>query len=358
MEKNITGEMINTNLDIFVSVIMPCYNVEAYVGKAIESILDQTYQNFEIVCIDDHSQDNTFRILNNYAEKDSRITVIRNEVNLGVTATRNLLLEKARYDYVINLDSDDYSSKDRLEKFVEQVVLYNADIVSSEYYFIDEVGDTLDIKGLDLLTTPKGVKFVTFFNSPLPNFSLFRKSILKNIKYDERYKAAEDYKILSELYSKDDIVTRVIKEPLYYYRINNNGMSVSNSSAQVESHIRIAREFITNEFGVSGDRFNFWEISKLDNSLQRKSNDILVSLKQISEIRKLYLKKYSLDREEIEEVNQYASQYFLFTYYSLARQGLKNKKLSKALYCIILSFIDNISLLFNLKNMRWIVKKM
>lgn len=346
------------NNNTYISVVIPCYNVERFLHTALDSILNQTYPYFEVICIDDYSSDKTLEILKFYSEKDERIKVFANKENLGVTATRNLLINYSQYEYVLFMDSDDISDIQRIQKLVEEKDKYNADIVSSNYTFIDENGNPLKTNGLDLLKTKLGIKFVTFFNSPIPHApSLVRKKLLTDNNYNENYKAAEDYKLFSDLICNEELNVRILDESLYLYRINQMGMSMSNNHSQIESHIRIATEFICKEFGKC-DNYDFWRLSKFDISLEVLSRShIISSLKQINQIRVLYLNKYSLSKEEREEVNRYTAQYYIFSYYSLLKQAFKNKKIIKALSCISISFINNINILINVKNIKWMIKK-
>jgi len=93
---------------------MPAYNAEKYIGDAIESVLDQTFTDFEFIIIDDFSTDRTWRIIQEYARKDKRITVLRNDRNLGVSLTRNKLIMLSEGKYIVWQDSDDISMPYRI----------------------------------------------------------------------------------------------------------------------------------------------------------------------------------------------------------------------------------------------------
>lgn len=99
-----------------VSIIMPSYNTAKYISAAIESILNQTYENWELIIVDDCSTDNTDEILTEYAKKDSRIRYYKNEKNSGAAVARNRALRQAKGKWVAFLDSDDLWEKDKLEK--------------------------------------------------------------------------------------------------------------------------------------------------------------------------------------------------------------------------------------------------
>ena len=98
-----------------ISIIVPCYNIEKYISKTLESVRNQTFQNFEIILIDDGSKDNTGKILDDYNKKDKRIKVIH-KINEGVSQARNIGIENAVGEYIYFLDGDDLIEKNLLER--------------------------------------------------------------------------------------------------------------------------------------------------------------------------------------------------------------------------------------------------
>src|SRR5580765_3960525 len=121
-----------------VSVVMPCYNAEKYFVEAIESIINQTYKNLEIVLINDGSIDGTSELLNEYAKKDSRIKIIFNQVNLGLIGSLNIGVAAATGEYIARMDADDISVLDRIEKIMNvffQMPL--VEVVSAANYMIN-----------------------------------------------------------------------------------------------------------------------------------------------------------------------------------------------------------------------------
>ena len=98
-----------------ISVLMSVYNDEKRVSKSIESILNQTFQDFEFLILDDCSTDNTYEICNYYAKKNQKIKLMKNHQNLGLTKSLNLLISESNYELIARQDSDDESFKQRLE---------------------------------------------------------------------------------------------------------------------------------------------------------------------------------------------------------------------------------------------------
>ena len=119
-----------------VSIIVPVYNASEYLSRSIKSLINQSYENLEIILIDDCSTDNSKEIIKKYALKDTRIKPFYSEVNQGVSKTRNIGLKSLSGDYVFFMDSDDSINKDTIKIMVEKAVKYNADILDSYHLII------------------------------------------------------------------------------------------------------------------------------------------------------------------------------------------------------------------------------
>ena len=117
-----------------VSVIIPVYNVEKYISKCLNSVVNQTYKNIEIVIVDDGSKDNSGVIVDNFASNDKRVVVLHKE-NAGVSAARNDGLRKSTGEYVVFVDSDDYLELDFIEYYISIIVDTNADVVCGLKHF-------------------------------------------------------------------------------------------------------------------------------------------------------------------------------------------------------------------------------
>lgn len=124
-----------------ISVIVPCYNVEKFVEKCIDSLINQTYDNIEIIAIDDQSKDNTYEVLKKLKEKyGEKITLYQNEKNKGLAFTRNFGVSKANGKYVGFIDSDDYIDPHYYEVLVEKIINEKADLVVNDIQLVDENG--------------------------------------------------------------------------------------------------------------------------------------------------------------------------------------------------------------------------
>lgn len=125
-----------------ISVIIPVYNVEKFLRECLDSIVNQVFQDIEIICVDDQSTDNSLEILQEYARKDKRIIILQNERNHGLAYTRNVGLKKATGDYILFVDSDDYIEKNLLEIVAKKADGF--DIVCFDYRKQDELYAGMD----------------------------------------------------------------------------------------------------------------------------------------------------------------------------------------------------------------------
>ena len=141
MKEN-TEEVIGSR-QAAVSVVMPAYNAEKTIAASIESVLNQSYQNFEIIIIDDGSADQTLQIAMEYRMRDPRIRVLRNMRNFGVAIARNHGIREAQGKYIALLDSDDVWKPDKLERQMKLAREENAEIVYCSYDFVDEDGNSM-----------------------------------------------------------------------------------------------------------------------------------------------------------------------------------------------------------------------
>lgn len=177
-----------------VSVIMSVYNGKSYLPEAIESILHQTFDDFEFIIVDDGSTDGSSGIPDSYSKKDSRIKIIRNNRNIGLTRSLNNALRTASGEYIARMDADDISSRDRLEKQVAfldgnpefVIVGSNAKVIDDRENVIKEVVIPKDL-----------AQRIRKRNYLLHGSLMFRNKTLKELgSYDEEMCYAQDYELL------------------------------------------------------------------------------------------------------------------------------------------------------------------
>jgi len=215
--------------DILVSVILPVYNAQKYLVEAIESILNQTYKNFELIIINDGSTDDSYTIINKYTKYDNRIVFI-NRANKGLVYSLNEGIKASKGKYIARMDADDISLSERFRKQVSYMEKENLDICGSHYLLIKENGD---INGLNLTPLTHEMCVISLASKvPFahPNV-MIKKEFLdaNNICYGQsKYKIAEDFDLWIRMYEKGALFGN-LNEILFKYRILNNSLSKVNS---------------------------------------------------------------------------------------------------------------------------------
>lgn len=200
-----------------VSVLMSCYNSQANVGRAIESILNQTYEDFELLICDDGSIDNTYETISEYKSLDKRIKIFKNKKNIGLTKSLNNLINEAKGVYIARQDDDDISSTVRLNTQVRALKSENLDFITSRAKVL---GSERLIPGFSFYLS---TSLVMNFKNPFIHGSLMiDKKVLNKVgNYDERFYYAQDYKLFSDLLTKG-FRYKIIKTPLYELNLKDN----------------------------------------------------------------------------------------------------------------------------------------
>ena len=195
-----------------ISVITPIYNREKYLPECINSILSQSYENFEFILIDDKSTDGTSEIIKYYASRDSRIIVLENDKNIGATASFNRGLAISKGKYVARMDSDDISFPTRFQKQIYIFQLWsNLDVLGTGAILIDRDGNTIGKKQFP--STNQEIKEI--LNSGVPVFDpsvMIKSNVLKESGgFDERLAPADDYHLWLTLFKKKKIIANIQK---------------------------------------------------------------------------------------------------------------------------------------------------
>lgn len=225
------------NITPKVTVLMPVYNAEAFLAEAIESILKQTYRDFEFLIINDGSSDKSESIIKRYASLDRRIRLISRE-NKKLIATLNEGIEKAKGEYIARMDADDISTRDRLKIEVEYLDKHpEVALVGSNYTIIDERGKSLVTT--NVFTHPDDLRLCLITCNQYGHGStMFRKSIVEKLgKYDMQALHIEDYDLWIRISQKYQVAN--IEKPLYKWRKTEGSVTGSNLEFQVQQTYKV-----------------------------------------------------------------------------------------------------------------------
>ncbi len=200
-----------------ISVIMSVKNNEKTLENSIESVLCQTYQDFEFLIMDDNSTDNSSVILKNFEHKDSRIKIFYNKETLGLTKSLNFLINQTKGEFIARQDGDDISV---ISRFQEQINYLEA----GKYDFC--ISRAINLQTTDIIPKisyyiPK--KLIIKIKNPFIHGTLMikKETLLAQDCYDERFFYAQDYKLFSSLL-KNNIKFKFIKTPLYFLNMVDN----------------------------------------------------------------------------------------------------------------------------------------
>ncbi len=310
-----------------ISIIVPIYNVEKYLRKCLDSILQQTFRDYELILVDDGAEDSSSFICDEYAAKDSRVKVIHKQ-NGGLSSARNTGLDIASGRYIALIDSDDWIALDMLEILHNNIVHYNADISQCE--FVKAKNDhELEWRGnvqappkvytnrsiLEKLHAPNSITYSVVWNK------LYRAELFHNIRFPEG-KTHEDefvnYKLIS---SADRIVCSQSK--MYFYRQRANS--------------------------IMGKKFNLSRMDGLEAYIQRKDFYKHIKQRDLYKRELLHILKhiswmYTQIKSRIKDnkkILRYLSKLYRKTVMELVLTGYHNKKLVGFLInCIVPDLYD------------------
>ena len=252
-----------------ISIIVPVYKVEKYIERCINSILNQTFTDFELILVDDGSPDRCGAICDNYSKIDKRIKVIHKK-NEGLSEARNVGIKVSTGEYIAFVDSDDFINKNMYKVLYENAIKYEADISMCQFKYIypdDVIDESLEIyskevliynntQALEMLYKEKKLQFIVAWNK------LYKKELFCDISYDYG-KIHEDEFIIHELIYKSNIITFSLEE-MYYYLQREGSIMKSNFN---EKNLDILDALI--------NRMNFFKVNNLDELYFKTQNDYI-----------------------------------------------------------------------------------
>lgn len=333
-----------------VSIIVPVYNAEKYLNRCIESLINQTLGEIEIIFVNDGSTDNSINILKSYKEKDKRIVII-DKINEGVSEARNQGISKAKGDYIFFVDSDDWIDLDTLEKMYKTAIKDNIDIVMCSYVreFKDhskeksiDLNDKIIYKDKDLeqlhlsiigplddqISKSENLDSVGTVWAKLYKSTLIQKSEVKFIDLKE-IGSAEDT-LFNIMLFKDVKTVRFINKPYYHYWKDNDNSVTSGYNPRLKEQRKVMFNYIktfidSNKLDEKFDEAlkNRICISVLGLGLNECNKDNKLSLnKKIKNIKSILNDDYIKKSFKTFKLNYFPIHWKVFYYFNKKRMAL------------------------------------
>lgn len=299
-----------------ISVIVPIYNVEKYLARCVDSIVNQTYKNLEIILVDDGSPDRCPQMCDDYAKKDSRIKVVHKN-NGGLSDARNAGMVVATGEYISFIDSDDYVSDDFFECLLDVMNKENSDIAECsvvKFYEdnrFDEFSDDLSVKTYDTQDAMSALIAENPFHQHVWN-KLYKTELVKDIPYAVG-KLNEDEFWTYRVFGRANKVARINKTMYYYFQRSSSIMGVGYNIRRLDALEGKAnrQKYIENNFPDLSTQakidlygscmFAYQSVLKFMSGADKK--------KALELIRK-YRKMYNLSFDEIKLADKSARKYF------------------------------------------------
>lgn len=240
--------------DVEVSIVLAAYNAADYISLSVDSVINQTMENWQLIICDDHSTDGTWEIIS--AITDTRVTAIRNAVNQGVSRSRNRCLELARGKFIAILDADDVWLEQKLS---EQLQIFDNNphlgIVGTNAIEIDSLGLKTGFR--DFPESHKSLLDFALWKSPMLHSSILVRKDLGIVSYDETLTTAEDWELLIRLMEVSE--SYVIQDRLVRYRIHNMNLTNSKSMQMRSDAFCVVRELLIRSIKLSDRELSAFE---------------------------------------------------------------------------------------------------
>ncbi|MPM65691.1 Undecaprenyl-phosphate 4-deoxy-4-formamido-L-arabinose transferase [bioreactor metagenome] len=295
-----------------VSIIVPVYNSEKYINRCMDSLINQTYKNIEIIAIDDGSKDNSLEILNQYATKDKRIKVFY-QINQGPSVARNTGLDKSSGSYVMFVDIDDYIDLDMARLLITDIDEKKSTLVlcDNSEVWLDKIDKRkiLDDNNANV-SKSKVIKLIASGRAGLVCGKLFSKNIIEkyNIRFDKNVKMCEDQIFFLNISIHCKKFIYVPKSLYYYDRRNENSITVKYQKNAIDNQIYVINNIkeILNKSDLDNDEINLIINNRYMSAINYCISNEILDMKisniksKISNIR--YIIQNNKSKEDVENI--------------------------------------------------------
>lgn len=272
-----------------ISVIIPCYNTEKYIDKCINSIVNQTYKNLEIILVDDQSTDNTWSILNDYSKKHKNITAIQNDKNSGAGYSRNKALKLAKYDLISFIDSDDYIDSNYYESMIKAMEKDKSDVVVCDIYTKYEEVEGTDTLNKACKNANDKYSFIDNGLAASPCNKLLRKEDLLKYPFPEGIMNEDIATIIPILIDADKIS---YVDDVYYYYIQRKSSVQNSKVSEKRFDLFKSLAILEKRFPRNEENKKYWDIIIYNQIIPFLF--YYLTLEKDSKVRKKYLRDFDL----------------------------------------------------------------
>lgn len=240
-----------------ISVLLPIYNAAPYLQESLNSLLKQSYTHLEIVAIDDGSTDNSWAILQTYAQQDNRIKLYCNKINLGFTKTLNTSIPRCTGAYIARMDADDIAHPERLAKQLETLEKNtNCKFCGTYYSFFPTKVNLLWLRLQKIESQSKYLRPRALFFTPIVHPSLMvETNFYKQFQYSEKHPVADDYELFTRMLRQSDAM--IVEEQLLKVRLSTTSYSTISRATQLAT---VA--------GIYRDQFHYFQVPHSESDLQ------------------------------------------------------------------------------------------
>lgn len=345
-------------MEELISIIIPVYNVEKYLESCLNSIINQTYKNIEIIVINDGSTDNSLDIIKKYQEQDNRIILIDRE-NKGVLFTRVEGYKISNGKYITFVDSDDWIEENTIEILYNKCIKYNADVVKCNFSYNDSCeasGNLANIKGEHFITKDKFEPdfydmFFKTMNIHTVWAQMFKKELLHNNmeKIDTSISLGDDLEFNVQLYKNINNIL-FIDDVLYHYRFNPLSITRRLNEKNIKNNIISVTKCYLNAYKV----IDYFEIN---NAIVYKQNVIRNLLNEVN--------KWQIDLIGVSKDKKQCIEYLKWYYYEYDNMKLIKDECNKIQFDIkklrynrfYSKIYKNITLSYIIGKITFIIKK-
>ena len=308
-----------------ISVIMPVYNAEKYVAEAIKSILNQTYDDFELIIINDASQDKSLEIIKSF--DDSRIKLLNNKTNLGCTISLNKGIKIAKGEYIARMDSDDISLPERFSKQIDYLEKNpRISVVGTYLISIDENGNEnkpkANISSQSIIDNfDIFLKWKLFFGNCFAHPTIMaRKKVFDHLGlYQNQWKYAEDYEMWLRI-SLTQYSINNLPDTLLKYRCHKNNISIIHNKTQVQTANLLSQKYISQ---LLGKNISLSIVKMIKLTLNKEQYKFFPAFKILIKMYKKFISLFNVTPEIDEKIHQDIC--YKLTIIAHSDQNLKNK---------------------------------